>query len=204
MTWQTKTEENVFSQNVSHFVVQLVKMFSIYGNIFPPYSLKSESVRIQECVVLLADAAMRLLPGGWMPVGLPVRCSASFRLNQNQRINDDPATGHQPSLARFTRLHQACSQGKLHFPFKYLPLLRLRSVVINLPNKGTICLTYKLELCFAVLWLRWMLRVKLKHVEQRKHLLKWCRTSLPVHPRLPAASPLFSKFPGKLLHCGTS
>lgn len=56
----------------------------------------------------------------------------------------------------------------------------LCSMVINLLNKGTICLTQKkkekMKLCFHVLWLRWISHVEWKTAlteeKQRKRLLR--------------------------------
>lgn len=76
--------------------------------------------------------------------------------------------------------------GKLHFPFKYLLILMLRSMVINLLNKATICLTQKMKLCFFFFYafLIKMKRPGKKTVfrEEKVCVERWaCLTVLPEH-----------------------
>lgn len=74
--------------------------------------------------------------------------------------------------------------------------------VINLLNKGTICLTQKMKLCFPVLWLRWISHVEWKTAltgeKQRKCLFeRWASAPRPLLHLLPYTfffSPFFSLF----------
>lgn len=95
-----------------------------------------------------------------MPISLPV-CSASSVLNRQYRENKlwsahrlSAFAGPDSPVCTSLALRANCISSS-----KSLPLLMLCSVIINLLNKGTICLTQKMELCFSILWWRWISRV---------------------------------------------
>lgn len=95
-----------------------------------------------------------------MPISLPVY-SASFALNRQYRENKlwsahglSAFAGPDSPVCTSFALRANC----ISF-FKSLPLLMLCIVIINLLNKGTICLTQKMELCFSILWWRWISHV---------------------------------------------
>ncbi len=94
---------------------------------------------------------------------------SALRINKNpifktERINYDPPTGYllAPALAHLFTLAPAL-RGKLHFPFECLPLLMLCSAVINLLNKGPICLTQKMKLRFP----RPVIKMNITHEEKK-------------------------------------
>lgn len=72
--------------------------------------------------------------------------------------------------------------------------------VINLLNKGTICLTQKMKLCFPVLWLRWISHVEWKTAltgeKQRKCLFeRWASAPcLSSHFSTSSLTPFFPPF----------
>lgn len=129
-----------------------------------------------------------------MPISLPVHSSLqnSGSTGATERINYDPPTGYlpAPALAHLFTLAPAL-RGKLHFPFECLPLLMLCSAVINLLNKGPICLTQKMKLRFP----RPVIKMNITHGEKKTALTEEKQRKLLLRDE-PAPPPPLPLLPG--------
>lgn len=108
-----------------------------------------------------------------MPISLHV-CSASFRLNRHYRENKlwsahglSAFSGPDSPVYTSLALRANCISN-----FRCLPLM-LRNMIINLLNKGTICLTPKMKLCFSILWLISHVEWKTAVTEEKLLVKKW-------------------------------